>query len=95
MASEAMKPNHRYTHVYAIVRVDTSAQSDVPLDVRITVKKIVTDPTVAEAEVKRLNDLNAGKGCTYFFQVTRLEKGLVDVVSAAGTEGAGVEGVVP
>jgi hypothetical protein len=90
-----LKPNPRFDHAYAIVRVDTDAADDVPFNVKITVKKIVADADVAEAEVKRLNELNPGKGCTYFYQVTRLEKGIAKVVSAGGSEGARVQGGVP
>jgi hypothetical protein len=86
MNSALPKPNPRYDHVYAIVRVDTNAAADVPLDLKITVKKVVADSSVAAAEIKRLNELNAGKGCYYFSQITRLEKGILEpaAVSEAG-----------
>jgi hypothetical protein len=77
-----LKPSARYDHVYAIVRYDTTA-SDTPPEVRFTVKKIVTDPGVAEQEVKRLNELNKDKGCYYFSQVTRMEKSQVEFQEAA------------
>ena len=58
----------RFDHVYAIVRVDAFLSGlDIPPDHCITVKKIVLDAEVAEAEVKRLNELKAGKNCHYFF----------------------------
>jgi hypothetical protein len=40
---------------------------------------------VAEAEVKRLNELNQGKGCYYFSQVTHIEKGILEPMPVSGT----------
>lgn len=68
-----LKPGKNHDHLYAIVRVDQDAGDDVPLELRVTVKKVVHDPHRGEAEVLRLNALNAGKGSHYFLQVTRLE----------------------
>jgi hypothetical protein len=62
----------RYRHVYAIVRVDEFQNSEVPLSHKITVTKIVGNEQVARSEVARLNSINARKGCSYFWQVTRL-----------------------
>lgn len=67
------KPHSKYAHVYAIVRVDNSDPITSPEDV-VTVQKVVWDKSTAENEVERLNRLNAGKGCVYFYQVTRLDK---------------------
>jgi len=92
MNSALPKPNPRHNHVYAIVRVDTDAAADVPLDVKITVKKIVADSSVAAAEVKRLNELNAGKGCHYFSQITRLEKGILEPVALSEAGLTAIEG---
>jgi len=75
-----MKTNPRFDHVYAILRYETDAGENVPINVRVTVKKIVLDPHVADAEVRRLNDLNQGTGCVYFAQVTRIEKGVLEPV---------------
>jgi hypothetical protein len=74
MEQEPLKPNPRQDHAYAIVRYETSRDENVPPELRITVKKVVFDGTVAEAEVRRLNDLNRDKGCFYFSQVTRVER---------------------
>lgn len=74
-----MKPSIKYQHIYAIIRYETDSESDAPIDLRITVKKVVVDPHYAEAEVKRLNDLNKDKGCYYFCQVTRFEDVPVEV----------------
>lgn len=38
----------------------------------LTVKEIVWTIEEAEEEVRRLNELNAGKGCVYFWQGTRV-----------------------
>jgi len=51
-------------HVYAIVRFDHFTQSP---ESSVTVKEIVSTQAIAETEVKRLNELNSGKDCTYFF----------------------------
>jgi hypothetical protein len=58
----------------------------VPIDLRITVKKVVVDPQHAEAEVKRLNELNKDKGSYYFYQVTRFEDALVEAQTLPQTE---------
>jgi hypothetical protein len=71
--AETLKPNKKYQHVYAIVRFETDADEEAPIDFRITVKKVVADPHYADREVKRLNDLNKDKGAYYFSQVTRFE----------------------
>ena len=73
-----MKPSPRFDHVYAIVRYEADAGENCPPNLRVTVKEIVLDLQVAEAEVRRLNDLNQDKGSIYFFQVTRIRKGVLD-----------------
>ena len=64
----ARKPSE---HVYAIVRFDRFADSP---ENSFTVKEIVRSQAVAESEVNRLNELNAGKDCTYFWQTTRVRR---------------------
>ncbi len=81
---EGLRPNKKSEHLYAILRYETDAGDETPIDLRITVKKVVGDPDFAEKEVKRLNDLNQEKGSYYFYQITRFE----------GTS-VGVEGVLP
>ncbi|MDP9351784.1 MAG: hypothetical protein M3P51_09640 [Chloroflexota bacterium] len=70
------KPNQRYDHAFAIIRVDTFHDLSVATDLRdaITVKAIVNSEERAQAEVERLNALNEDKGSVYFWQVTRLER---------------------
>ncbi len=77
--SGGMKPSRKYQHIYAIVRYETDADMNTPIDLRITVKKVVVDPHYAENEVRRLNALNKDKGSYYFYQVTRLEDASVEV----------------
>lgn len=55
-------------HVFAIVRFDRFLS----LENAFTVKEIVRTEEDAESEVKRLNEVNADKDCTYFWQTTRL-----------------------
>jgi hypothetical protein len=68
-----LKPNRRYRHGFAIVRVDDYFGPETPAERRVTVKKIVFDPDEAEREVERLNKLQAADGSRYFLQVTRVE----------------------
>jgi hypothetical protein len=56
---------------FAIIRIDTYLDND---ESRVTVKRVVWDLEVAEAEVLRLNDLNAHKGSHYFWQHTRVDE---------------------
>jgi len=65
-AAPARQPSE---HVYAIVRCDHFVQSS---ESSFTVKEIVRTQAIAESEVKRLNEVNAAKNCTYFWQTTRL-----------------------
>lgn len=59
-------------HVFAVVRVDTTAANSAEWTNRITVKEILETEEEALAEVDRLNLLNADRGCLYFFQKTRV-----------------------
>ncbi len=58
--------------VYAILRWDGFHSADAPPEVLVTVKEIVRSRKLAEAEVARLNALNEGKGCRYWWEQTRL-----------------------
>lgn len=73
MKTSLLKPSPRHEHVYAVVRFDADADPATPIDLRVTVKKVVRDPRFADSEAKRLNALNGDKGSYYFVQVTRLE----------------------
>ena len=63
--ASARKPSQ---HVYAVVRFDASMSAP---ENSFTVKEIVGTQAIAESEVKRLNEVNADKHCTYFWQTTR------------------------
>jgi hypothetical protein len=55
---------------YAIVRVDLDAEDD---EARLTVSRIVWSERLAQAEVERLQEMNADKSCRYFWQYTRVD----------------------
>lgn len=58
------RPNARYEHVFALVRVDTHVGVDMEAEpeAAITATKVVREQEIAEAEVGRLNLLNGPKG---------------------------------
>ena len=58
---------------YAIIRLDEFLGEDVALQSKVTIKRIVWNLELAEAEVDRLNKLNEEKGCHYFWQYTRVD----------------------
>jgi hypothetical protein len=57
--------------VYPIVRIDTPIDQSHPTDT-ITGVKVLTSQAAAEGEVSRLNQVNAGKSCAYFWCTSRL-----------------------
>jgi hypothetical protein len=56
---------------YAIIRVDLDVEDD---EARFTVRRIVWSEELAEAEVQRLQELNADKGARYLWQYTRVDR---------------------
>ena len=56
---------------YAIIRVDLDVKDD---EARFTVRRIVWSEELAEAEVQRLQELNADKGARYLWQCTRVDR---------------------
>ena len=81
-----MTPND-YIQAYAVIRVDgETIDSDARVSeweidgkiqptsgpANVTVKQIVMTSQEARDEVIRLNQLNASKGCKYFWQATHL-----------------------
>ena len=76
-----MKKNKKHVHVFAIIRYD-DFQEYAPSEIAeaITIKKVVWSREVAEQEVARLNQLNGDKGVLYFWQMTRLEKTVPEVL---------------
>ena len=59
-------------HVFAVIRLDRFQTESIPAPSCITVKEVVTTKEKAQSEVERLNAINQGKGCEYFWQITRL-----------------------
>lgn len=58
---------------YAVLRFDDYlGEVEHHLEERVTVVKVVLTVEEAEAEVARLNELNASKGSRYVWQTTRL-----------------------
>ena len=73
------KPDARHARGYAILRLDVYGGDVNPHYAGnprfgVYVKKLVWERSLAEAEVKRLNELNKSKGCVYFWQLARVEK---------------------
>lgn len=65
--------------VSAVLRFDEPpVDYDGDLAQRIMVVKVLEDADEAERQAARLNELNAGKGCRYWSQVTRLVSPDVD-----------------
>jgi hypothetical protein len=64
-------PHSKYPHVYPIVRIDTPIDQTDPTQ-KITVVKVLTSQSDAEAEVSRLSQVNAHKSCLYFYCTCRL-----------------------
>jgi hypothetical protein len=53
-------PHSKYPHVYPILRIDTPIDQSDPTQ-KITVVKVLTSQSDAEADVSRLSQINAGK----------------------------------
>jgi hypothetical protein len=69
-------PNLKYDHVYAIVRFDSYMGDYLPDEpnMAITVTKVLWSEEAANAEARRLNQLNGAKGAVYFVALTRLQR---------------------
>ena len=87
--ADTLKPNKKYGHLYAIIRHDTFSLA--PINLQVTVKKVVSDPLYAAREVERLNELNSEKGCYYFFQITRFEGVPIEVQDGAALRSGAAE----
>lgn len=59
---------------YAVIRLDLNHDESVRTRDSMTVKMVVWTLEEAEAEVKRLNELNGDKGCLYYWQYTRVKQ---------------------
>lgn len=67
------KPNAKYDHVYAIIRLD-GFYENMTIQDAITVTKVVWSEELAKQEVARLTTINSDKRCYYFYQITRITK---------------------
>jgi hypothetical protein len=80
-----MKP--RYLQGYAVIRIDDGplddmgrvrestidgAEGPAPGPARVSIKEVVMTVEEARRAVVRLNSLNAGKDCTYYWQTTHI-----------------------
>ena len=65
------RPNKKYPHGFAVVRVDLPFDSECPEN-SISVLKIFATQQGADAERQRLSRINAPKKCSYFVVMTRL-----------------------
>lgn len=68
----ADRPRTVTTPCVAILRVDEFQDTGVAIENRVTVTRVLLDEAAAKTEVTRLNELNRGKGCRYYSQVTKL-----------------------
>lgn len=73
--SESEKPNSKFRHMYAVVRIDLPVSQQNPEN-SISVVKVFSSKMTAEQEVSRLNKINSEKGCRYVLQTTRLAPSL-------------------
>lgn len=67
-----VKAMHDHEQAFAIVRLDRYLLELAELRNCVTIKRIVWSMEAAEADVARLNQLNAEKGSEYFWQATRV-----------------------
>jgi hypothetical protein len=88
-------PPRLRAHLYAIVRVELDAGDETPWEHRITVKEIVADADQADAEVRRLNELNRDKKCYYFSTITRLKGYTIEVEEPHGLGAGSAAGAQP
>jgi hypothetical protein len=68
----AIEESHsKFPHIYGVVRIDFPFDENNPSN-KIALVKVARSKTVAEAEVTRLNKVNAGKSCAYICCMSRL-----------------------
>jgi len=68
MSTQTNGKRSRKVAVYAILRVDLDVAQP---DLAVAVKEVLPTAEEAEAEVQRLNRLNADKKCRYVWRATR------------------------
>jgi hypothetical protein len=65
------KPNAKFRHVYAVVRIDLPVSNETPED-SFSVLKIFPIAHLADKEVARLSKVNSDEGCIYKSFITRI-----------------------
>jgi hypothetical protein len=75
------QPGLNHDIVFALVRVDSDHGVGAALENRVTVKRVMRSESGARSEADRLNALNSDKGCYYFVQMTRLDRGELEMHS--------------
>jgi hypothetical protein len=68
-----MKPNRRYDHAWAVVRLYPLSEKELSPD-RVVVVRVFWSRDRAEKEAQRMNQINADKDCLYFSTMTRVER---------------------
>lgn len=66
------KPNAKYPHVFAVIRLDDFQSANAPLENRFSVTKVFLTAEAAEQEALRLSALSSDKDCRYVVHITRL-----------------------
>jgi hypothetical protein len=66
--------HERFRPGYAVVRIDDYDIPDVPKDELITVKEVWSSQEQADAEVARLNAINADKSCRTSRSTAKVER---------------------
>jgi hypothetical protein len=62
------KPHSKYVHVFVVIRIDMYQSPPM-----VALTRAFWTSEDAEAEVRRLNEVNADKNCLYDWDVARLE----------------------
>jgi hypothetical protein len=68
------KPNLRYDHAWAVIRLDGVKTGGELNQYHVTVMRVYWTREKAMREVARLNELNAAKDCFYYSTSTRIER---------------------
>ena len=71
--SRMMKPNPRFDHAWAVVRLDAFSREESRPEL-VTVVRVFWTLEKATEEAERLNAVNEDKDCRYFATVTRVER---------------------
>lgn len=66
--------HERFRPGYAVVRIDEYDIPGIPKDHLVTVKEVWLSQEQADAEVERLNTVNADKSCRYLTYHVKVER---------------------